>query len=185
MNKIVNEKVKKFLLAGDKSMPEMHLKQPRFTFSACGPFTKNKKRIQKLKETGDTSYIYKNELDKVCFQHDMAYGDFKDAARRTASNKVLRDKAFNNAKNPKYDRYQRGLASMVYKFFDKKSKGSGVNIPSEFNEQSAKELHKPIIRKFKKRKVYSGFKDNIWGADLADMQLISKFNNGFRFLLCY
>ena len=73
---------------------------------------------------------------------------------------------------------------MVYKFFDKKSKRSGVNIPSEFNEQLAKELHKPIIRKLKKRKVYSGFKDNIWGADLADMQLISKFNKGFRFLLC-
>ena len=73
---------------------------------------------------------------------------------------------------------------MVYKFFDKKSKGSGVNIPLEFNEQLAKELHKLIIRKFKKRRVYSGFKDNIWGADLADMQLISKFNKGFRFLLC-
>ena len=114
----------------------------------------------------------------------MAYGDFKDLERRTASDKVLRDKAFNIAKNPKYDGYQRGLASMVYKFFDKKSKGSGVNIPLEFNEQLAKELHKPIIRKFKKRKVYSGFKDNIWGADLADMQLISKFNKGFRFLLC-
>ena len=73
---------------------------------------------------------------------------------------------------------------MVYKFFDKKSTGSGVNIPSKFNKQLAEELHKPIIRKFKKRKVYSGFKDNIWGADLADMQLISKFNNGFRFSLC-
>ena len=114
----------------------------------------------------------------------MAYGDFKDLARRTASDRILRDKAFNIAKNPKYDGYQRGLASMVYKFFDKKSKGSGVNIPLEFNEQLAKELHKPIIRKFKKGKVYSGFKDNIWGADLADMQLISKFNKGFRFLLC-
>ena len=73
---------------------------------------------------------------------------------------------------------------MVYKFFDKKSKGSGVNIEVKHNEQLAEELHKPIIRKFKKRKVYSGFKDNIWGADLADMQLISKFNKGFRFLLC-
>ena len=114
----------------------------------------------------------------------MAYGNFKDLKRRTFSDKVLKDKAFNIAKNPKYDGYQRGLASMVYKFFDKKSKGSGVNIPLEFNEQLAKELHKPIIRKFKKRKVYSGFKDNIWGADLADMQLISKFNKGFRFLLC-
>ena len=132
----------------------MHLKQPGFTYSACDPFTKNKERIQRFKETGDTSFIYKNELDKACFQHDMAYGDFKDIARRTASDKVLRDKAFNIAKNPKYDGYQRGLASMVYKFFDKKSKGSGVNIPLEFNEQLAKELHKPIIKKFEERKVY-------------------------------
>ena len=107
-------------------MPEMHLKQPGFTYSACGPFTKNKERIQKFKETGDTSYIYKNELDKACFHYDMAYGDFKDLKRRTASDKVLRDKAFTIAKNSKYDGYQRGLASIVYKFFDKMSKGSGV-----------------------------------------------------------
>ena len=74
-------------------MPEMYLKQPGFTCSTCGPFTKNKERIQKFKETGDTNYIYKNELDKACFQHDMAYGGFKDLARRTASDKVLRHKA--------------------------------------------------------------------------------------------
>ena len=123
----MNEIVNKFLLAGDKFMPEMHLKQPGFTYSACGPFTKNKERIQKFKETGDTNYIYKNELDKACFQHDMAYGDFKDLARRTASDKVLRDKAFNIAKNPKYDGYQKALASMVYNFFAKMSAGSGVN----------------------------------------------------------
>ena len=98
----------------------MHLKQPRFTYSACGPLTKNKERIQKFQEPGNTRYIYKNELDKACFQHDMTYGDFKDLAKRTASDKVLRDKAFNIAKNPKYDGYQRGLASMVYKCFDKK-----------------------------------------------------------------
>ena len=79
-------------IAGDKFMPEMHLKQRGFTYSACGTFTKSKERIQKFKETGDTSYIYKNKLGKVCFQHDMAYGDFKDIARRTASDKVLRDK---------------------------------------------------------------------------------------------
>ena len=109
----MNEIVNKFLLAGDKFMPEMHLKQPRFTYSACGPFTKNKERIQKFKETGDTSYIYKNELDKACFQHDTAYGDFKDLKRRRTSEKVLRDKAFNIAKKPKYDGYQKGLASMV------------------------------------------------------------------------
>ena len=76
-------------------MPQMHLKQPGFTYSACGPFTKNKERIQKFKETGDTHYIYKNELHKTCFQHYMAYGDFKYLARRTAFDKVSRDKAFN------------------------------------------------------------------------------------------
>ena len=116
----MNEIIDKFLLAGDKFMPEMHLKQPRFTYSAWVPFTKNKQRIQNFKETRDTSYIYKNELDKACFQHDMAYGDFKDLARRTASDKIWRDEAFNIAKNPKYDGYERGLASMVYKFFDKR-----------------------------------------------------------------
>ena len=94
-------------------MPEMHLKQPRFTYSACRPFIKNKEKIQKFKETGDTNYIYKNKLDKACFQHDMAYGNFKDLKRRTFFDKVLRDKAFNIAKKPKYDGYQKGLASMV------------------------------------------------------------------------
>ena len=128
----MNEIVSKFLLADDTFMPEMHIKQPGFTYSAYGPFTKNKERIQKFKETGDTSYIYKNELDKACFQHDMAYGDFRDLKRRTASDKILRDKAFNIAKNPKYDGYQRGLGSMFYKFFDKESAGSGVNIPLQF-----------------------------------------------------
>ena len=88
--------------------------------------TKNKERIQNFKETGYSSYIYRNELDEACFQHDMAYGDFKDLARRTVSDKVLRDKAFNIAKNPKYDGYQRVLDSMIYKCFDKKSKGSGI-----------------------------------------------------------
>ena len=118
----MNETVNKFLLAGDKFVPEMHLKQREFTYSACGPFTETKERIQEFKETGDTNYIYKNELDKACFQPDMAYGDFKDLARRTASDKVLRDKAFNIAKNPKYDGYQRGLASMVINFLIKSRK---------------------------------------------------------------
>ena len=117
----MNEIVNKFLLTGDRFMPEMHLRQPGFTYSACGPFTKNKERIQKFKETGDTSCIYKNELDKACFQHDVAYGDFKDLAKRTAADKVLRNKAFKSASDQKYDVYQRGLPSMVYKFFDKKS----------------------------------------------------------------
>ena len=101
----MNEIDNKFLLAGDKFIPEMHLKQPQFVYSACGPFTKNKERIQKFKEAGDTNYIYKNELHKACFQHDMAYGDFEDLAIRTASDKVLRDKAFNIAKSLKYHGY--------------------------------------------------------------------------------
>ena len=124
----------------------------------------------------------KNELDKACFQHDMAYGKLKDLVKRTQSDKVLRDKAFKIASNPKCDGYQRGLASMVYKFFDKKSKGSGIT--NEFNYQLANELHKPIIKKFKKRKVYSSFEDNIWGVDLADMQSLSRYNRGFKYLLC-
>ena len=120
------EIVNKVLLAGDTFMPEMHLKQLGFTYSACGPFTKNKERIQKFKETGDTSYIYKTELDKACFQQNMAYEDFKDLKRRTASDKILRDKAFIIAKSRKYDGQQRGLAFMVYKFFEKKSLGGGI-----------------------------------------------------------
>ena len=124
----------------------------------------------------------------ACFQHDMPYGDFKDLTKRTASNKMLRDKAFIIAKNLKYDGYQRVIVSMVDKFFDKKSESSGINMhanKSSFNNKKlAEELHKQIIRKFKKRSVYSRLKHNLWGADLADMQLISKFKKGFRFLLC-
>ena len=112
----------------------------------------------------------------------MAYGDFKDLTKRTAADKGLRDKAFNIAIDLKYDGYQRGLTSMIYRFFDKKAAASGIKSMPQ-NEQLAEELHKPIIKKFKKRKVYSAFKGNIWGAGLADMQLISKFNKGFRYLL--
>ena len=112
----------------------------------------------------------------------MTYGKSKDLIKRTQSDKVLRDKAFKITSDPKYDGYQRGLASMVYKFFDKKSKGSGIT--NESNNQLANELHKPIIKRFKKRKVYSSFKDNIWGLDLADMQSLSKFNKGIKYLLC-
>ena len=117
----MNEIVSKLLLVGDKFMSEMHLRQPGFTYSACGPFTKKKERIQKFKETGDSRYIYQNELDKAGFQHDMAYGDFKDLTRRTACDKILCDKAFNIAKNSKYNGYQSGLALMVYKFLIKKN----------------------------------------------------------------
>ena len=109
----------------------------------------------------------------------MAYGKSKDLVKKTQSDKVLRDKEFKIAINPKYDGNQRGLASMVYEFFDKNSSGSGIT--HEFNYQLASELHKPANKKFKKRKVYSSFKDNIWGVDLADMQPLSKFKKG---LLC-
>ena len=107
----MNEIIHKFLLAGDKFMAEMHLIQPTaldksgFLYSACETFAKNKQRIQKFKETGDSRYIYQNELDKACFQHDKASGDFKDLTRRTASDKILRDKAFNVDENSKYDWY--------------------------------------------------------------------------------
>ena len=142
----INEIINKLLLVGDKFMPEIHLKQPGFTYSACGPFTNNKERTEKFMQTANTGFIYKNELDKAYFQHDMAYGKSKDLIKRTQSNKVLKDKAFKIANNLNYDCYQRGLASMVYKFFDKKSKGSGtINKP---NYQLANELHKPVIRKF-------------------------------------
>ena len=127
-------------------------------------------------------------LDKACFAHDAAYSDSKDLTKRTAADKILRNTAFNIAKDQKYDDYQRGLASMVYKFFDKKSAGSGVKHVntklSPQNQQLAEELHKPIIKKCEKRKVHAAFKDNIWGADLADMQLLSKYNKGIRSLLC-
>ena len=109
----MNEVVNKFLLVGDKFKPEMHLKQPGFTYSACGPFAKNKERIEKFMQTGDTNFIYKNELDKACFQHDIAYGKTKDLVKRTQLDKVLKDKAFSIASDPNYDGYQRGLASMV------------------------------------------------------------------------
>ena len=153
MNNVIN----KFLLAVDKFMPEVHLRQPRFVYRAYGPFTRHKERIKEFKRAGDTRYIYRNELDKACFQHDSDYADHKDLINRTEADKTLRDKAYDIASNPKYDGYQRGLVSMVYKFFDKKSMDSGITSSSIL----AEELHKPIIRKFNKRKVYSQLKDNI------------------------
>ena len=159
----------------------MHLRLSGLTYSASGPFTKKKERIVKFMQTGNTDFIYKNEHDKACFQHVMAYGKAKDLMRRTQSDKILRDKAFNIASDPKYDGYRRGLASMLYKFFDKKSSGSGIT--NEPNYQLAEELHKPIIRTFKKRKVYSSFRDNIWGVDLVGVQSLSKYNKRIKYLL--
>ena len=109
MNNIIN----KFLLVGDKFMPEMHLRQPQFVYSACGPFTRHKERIKEFKRTGDTRLLYRNELDKACFKHDAAYTKYKDIENRLISDPKLKNSAYDIASNPKYDGYQRGLASMV------------------------------------------------------------------------
>ena len=184
MNNVIN----KFLLVGDKFMPEMHLRQPQFVYSACGPFTRHKERIKKFKQTCDMRYIYRNELDEACFQHDSAYADHKDLINRTKADKVLRDKAYDIASNSEYGGYQKGLASMVYKFFDKKLMGSGFkklkNTTKSSSSILAAELHILIIKKFDKRKVFSQFKENIWGVDLADMQSLSRKNKGVKYLLC-
>ena len=113
---------------------------------------KNKERIEKFRQTRNTYFICRNELDKACLQHDMAYGKTKDLAKRTQSDKVLRDNLLETAGDVKYDGYQRGLASVVYNIFDKKSSGSGVAIGP--NYQLANELHRQIIKNFKRRKVY-------------------------------
>ena len=176
MNNIIN----KFLLAGDKVMTEMHLRQPQFVYSACSPLTRHKERIKEFKRSSDTRYIYRNELDKTCFQHNSAYADHKDLINRTKSDKVSRDKAYDIASNLEYDGYQIGLASIIYKFFDKKSMGSGIASSSIL----ADELHKPGIKNFHKRKIYSQLKDNIWGVDLADMQSLSRKNKSIKYLLC-
>ena len=120
MNK-ANSILNKFLLAGDKFMQELDLVDFIVKkYSACGPFTKHAQRIQDFLNPGKLSYIYKNDLDKACFQHDMAYNKFKDLEKRTQSDIALKNKAFKIASTPKYNGCERGLASMVYKFFDKK-----------------------------------------------------------------
>ena len=153
----MNNIIKKFLLTADRFLPEAHLKDLKVaTYSACGPFTRHKDRINKFIQTDDTNYIYKNELDKVCFAYDAAYSAFKDTKNTTAADKILRDKVYEIAKDPKYYGSQRGLTSMVYKFFNKNTAGRGVTSITQ-NEQLAEELHKPIIRKLKKRKAYSAY----------------------------
>ena len=147
MNKIVT----KFLLVGSKSMSRLHFRHPGFTYSFCGPFTKCCERIQKFRQTG------KNELDKAYFAHDAVYSDSKDLAKRIVSEKILKDRAYEITKNHTNDGYQRGLASMINTFFDKKAV-SGVSV----NEELPQELRKPVIKKFKRRKVYARFEDKFW-----------------------
>ena len=122
-NKIININniINTFLLVGDKFMSEMHLRQPKFVYSACGPFNRHKERIKEFKRTGDTRLLYRNEVDKACFKHDAAYAKYKDVENRLISDQKLRNSAYDIAINPVYDGYQRGLASMVYKLFLLKS----------------------------------------------------------------
>ena len=174
-------------MTGDKFMPEMHFWDPKVKkYSACGPFTGHQKRIDMFMKDGRLSHILKNRLDAACFQHDSAYAKYKDRLNRKQSDIVLRNKALTIATDPRVNGYQRGLASMVYKFFNKRTKGSGINLQtiSLNNGVLAEELHMPIIKNFERRKVCSSFKDNICDVDLADMQLISKHNKGIRYLLC-
>ena len=116
----MNETINKFLLVGDKFMPEMHLRQPRFVYSACGPFTRHKGRIKEFKRTGNINLLYRNALDKACFKHGAVYAKYKDVENRLIAHDKLKNSAYDIASNPEYDGYQRGLASMVYKFFNSK-----------------------------------------------------------------
>ena len=164
-------------------IPVFHLKQHGFTYSACRLFTKHRQRIEKFMQTANRNYIHRNQLDKACFAHDAAYPDSKDLARRTAADKVLRDRAYETASNLSLNGYERSLAALVYKFFDRKTKGSGIKNEITQHQQLANELHKPIIRKFKRRRVHASLFDGTWGADPAEIQLLSKYNKGIRYLL--
>ena len=123
LNKENNEIINKFLLAGNKFMPELHLWDPKVKkYSACGPFTKHQQRIDQFMKDRRLSGIYKNELDKTCFHHDSAYNQDKDLVNRTKSEIVLKNKAYKIATNPKYNGYERALASMFWKFLNERSK---------------------------------------------------------------
>ena len=137
----MNNVIKNFLLAGDKFMPEMHLRQPHFVYSACGPFTRHKERIKEFKRTGDTSLLYRNELNKACFKHDAAYTKYKDVENRLISDQKLKNSAYDIASNPKYNVHQRGLASMVYKFFG--SKVAPLDKKTMSGKGNAKHMAKP------------------------------------------
>ena len=135
--------------------------------------------MQQFRETGSLKHLYRNELDKACFTHHATYSDSKDLAKRTISDKILRNRAYEIARNRNYDGYQRASASIVYKIFDKKT-GLGINV----KKQLAEELYKPVTKKFKRRKVYARFQDNIWAADLAEMESLSTKYKNVKRLLC-
>ena len=147
----MNEIINKFLLNGNKFMEELHLKQPALTQSACGPFIKHNERFQKFRETGNLKHQYRNELEKACFAHDAPYSVSKDLAKITTSDKTLKDRVFEIARNCNYDGYQRALASIVYMFFDKKTISGSIptsKASTSVNKQLTKKLHKPVIKKF-------------------------------------
>ena len=160
-------------------MPECHLRQPGSTYSACRPFRKHRERIKKSRESGNLKDLYRTKLDKACFAHDAAYSESKDLAQRTISGKVLKDRACEIPRNPNYDGHQRALASIVYKFSDKKT-GLGASV----NEDLAEKLQKPVVKKIEIRKAYPRFKDHIWVADLGEMGSLSSPNRCVKYLLC-
>ena len=162
-------------------MPELHLKQPGFTYSACGPFTKHCKRIPKFWETGNLKHLYRNESEQAGFANDVACFDSKDLAnfKKIISDRFLKDRGYEVAGNREYDGHERALSSMISKFFEKKT-GSGISVI----EQLAEELHKPIIDKFKRRKVSARFKDNIWTVNLAEMESLFSKNKNIKYETC-
>ena len=175
MNKIVN----KFLLTGEKFIPELHLQQPGLIYIAGGSFTKHLERNKKFRETSNLKHIYKTKLSKACFVHDVAYSHSKDLTKRTISD-VLKYRANEIAINPKYDIYQRVLASMIHKLLDQKT---GPEAKASANEELAQKLHKSIIKKFKRMGLCARFRDNIWASDLAEMGLLSS-KTQVKYLLC-
>ena len=153
-------------------MAELHLWDPEVEkYSACGPFTRHKQRIDQFMKDGILSHIAKNKLDAACFQHDSAYNKYKNSVKRKQSDTVVRNKALKIATDPRVNGYHRSLAAVVYKFINERTKGLGLNFVKNSlnNEMLAKELHKQIIRNFKRRNLYSSFISNSWDVGLADI----------------
>ena len=166
-------------MTGIKFTLQLHLKEAGFIYSACGPFPKQREKNQNFRETGNLTHLYKNELDKACFPHDVAYSDTKDLGKRTIPDKILKDRAYEIARNRNYHGYQRALTSMVYKSFWEKT-GSGISAI----EQLAEKLQKPVIKKFKRRKIYARFQFNIWATNLPEMETLFSKNKSVKYLLC-
>ena len=145
MNKIIIKFLLiKFLLIEDKFLSELNLKQPGFTYSACGLFTKHSKNMLKFREKGNLKYLYRSKLEKACFAHDVAYSNSKDLATRAISDNILKVRAYEISSNCNHDGYQRTSASMVYKFFNTKI-GSGISV----HEQLTEELHNMQLKNSK------------------------------------